>query len=366
MPDDARWTMMGYADQLARRVTPGARRRPRRARLVLGLLWLLCVTCLGASLAMVGLVSASRAGQQILLDTLATIGLGTPAEGASVAAVRCSYHRRTGRYALSEHQCDVTVIDRGVRHRMDVRSTGALTPAEARRVVRIGAAPAVAWPAGVMASRWVQMSPLSLGLALLLPLAWYSGREIARTHRIMAAIRSGEPREAVLLRRHASRKRSDAGVWWEFAYDHDGARRFGRTLLQADPMILDGVATRGIALVTPDGEAVLMRGDGGPLAFAADDRAWIADMTHALRHAHRRAAPGLDDAAARLAPGPERDVVSAFEAAWRAVDAAALDAAIKRRHDAAAALPLETVDRLLDLCRAALRAPAGRAIPAGG
>lgn len=347
--------MMGFAEQLGRRIGPGARRRPPRAGLKLTVLWFICTVSIGASIAMTLSVFGSRTGQQLLLDTIASLGLGTPEAGARVDAVRCSYARRTGRYAISGYQCDVAIRHGRYAQRADLHTSGLVSAPEAGAVVRIGAALAVAWPADVMASRWMQISPLALGFVLVLPLARFSGREISRTHRVLAVLRAGAPREVTLLRRRASRKRSDPGVWWDFAYDHDGARRFGRMLLEADPAILDRARTRGVALVTPDGEAVLMRGDGSPLAFGVEERAWIADMTHALRHAHRRAAPGLDDLAARLAPGPERDFVAAFDASWHAFDAAAADAAIVRRHDAAAALKPAAVDRLLALCCAETR-----------
>jgi hypothetical protein len=362
MPDDARWTMMGFADQLGRRIEPGHRRVPRRAALRLALGWAFWLFLVSLAMLIVGLVFTSPAGRQVLRDTAASAGFGTPTADARLLAIRCERTERRGRWAISGERCDVTVSDRGVRRTLDLRVSSVLTPGELRGFVRIGDALALRWPAGVMIERWVQVSPIALGLALLLPLAWYLSADLMDAQRCLATIRSGVPLEVDLLRRVLPRRSTDAGQSWEFAYEINRRRRFGRTRLDAEPLIVDAAATRAVALITPGGAAQLLRCDGHPLAFDADDVQWIHALSFALCDSIRPEAPGLAALAASVS-GAERDVVEAFTEAWHAADPETAHAANARRHQAAAKLPLAAIDALLARCRAETRR---RPIPAEG
>ena len=362
MPDDVRWTMMGFADQLGRRILPAHRQVPRRAGLWIALGWAFCLFLVSLAVLIVGLVFVSPPGQQLLLDTAASAGFGTPAKDARLTAIRCERVERRGRWAVSGRRCDVTVIDRGVRRTLDLRVNSELRPDELRGAVRIGDSLALRWPPGVTLERWIQVSPIALGLALLLPLAWYLGTGLVGWQRRLTAIRSGVPREVDLLRRVLPRNDTDTEQTWTFAYDVNGRRRFGRTVLDAEPLIIDVTATRAVALITPGGSVQLLRCDGRPLAFAEDDVQWIYALSFALRDAHRAQAPGLAALAASLS-GAERDFVATFAEAWHAVDPETANAANTRRRQAAAKLPLATIDMLLARCRAETRR---RATPAAG
>lgn len=197
MPDDARWTMMGFADQLGRRLAPAHRRLPRRAWLWFTLGWTFWLFLVSLAVLSVSLVFVSPSGRQLLRDTAASAGFGTPAPEARLTAIRCDRVERRGRWAISGQRCDVTLSDRGVRRMLDFRVNGALVPDELRGVVRIGDSLGLRWSAGVTLERWIQVAPVALGLALLLPLAWYLGAELLGCHRRLAAIRSGAERDFV-------------------------------------------------------------------------------------------------------------------------------------------------------------------------
>ena len=340
---------------LRRRLSPAHRVVPTSLGLLAGAAWMLAVTCSGTTLVIIGVLAFADAPRQLALDTLASLGLGTPREGAQLTGISCSYHRGTGRLELNEHRCSVVVQDGRARLRIDLRAGEAPTRADAGDVVTILGAPAIPWRAGVMWSRWAQMLPLAIPFLLLVPLAAAGTQAGVRLSRRLRVIGAGEPVAADLLRRRAGKDQRIAR--WDIAFDHAGRRRYARVETPAMPVLLDGVATRGVALVTPGGSAELLQDGGWPLTLDARTAEWLTARSAAMRFAVRPLAPGLAAMAETLPQGAERDYAHALDQVWHAGTEAASHAAFEALQAAAARLPPARIDALLQSLRSCMPPP---------
>lgn len=206
-----------------------------------------------------------HAGRGLLLDTALAAGLGAPLPGARVSIGSCEYaDTRAGGRAPGHWTCTATVIvDRQPRvltlestTRFDLRPLGAGT---------VLGQTGLYWPSGMLAARWWNVAKLvATGFALmamaLVLLAW-----LGPDRRLMRA-RQGRIRVVDLLTWRGR-------PWFAFPDDR-GRTRFRRADAETAPLVLDGLRTRGVALVTGR-SAVLLSARLHPLELPEEERAVI-------------------------------------------------------------------------------------------
>jgi hypothetical protein len=344
---------VAFVERFRRRLQPEFRVVPGRILAMLVVGWVLAVTCLGALLAVGWVLVAADAPRQVVLDTAASLGVGTARPDTRVAGISCSFHRDSGRLAMNEHRCSVRVQDGRDSLRLDLRTAEPLTRPDAGPVVGVLGQVAIPWPAGVMWGRWVRMLPFALAFGLLVPLAWAGLSIIRRTTRQVRAITRGELLPADLLCRRVG-KGANPIIRWDIAYDQGGRRRRARIEAPGLPILLDGLATRGVVLGTPGGAVEILQAGGWPLTLDLPTATWLTDSAEALRLADRPLAPDLAAVAQRLPEGTERAYVTAFDRLWHAETHELSRTAMTQLHAAAARLAPARVDALLQSLRAAL------------
>ena len=145
-----------------------------------------------------------------------------------------------------------------------------------------------------------------------------------------------------------------------------GRRRFARSL-PGGPLQLDGVVTRGAALMAPDGKAWLILNNFWPLALAEADAKRIMDETLAFgpasarrcllwRASRRAGAARLAAIERNLAEGnAQRAYVLAWRLVWDYVDAATAEKALQLRSRAGAKLGAKMTRAALAACRELVR-----------
>jgi hypothetical protein len=254
---------------------------------------------------------------------------------------------------MNEHRCSVRVQDGRDSLRLDLRTAEPLTRSDAGPVVGVLGQVAIAWPAGVMWGRWVRMLPFALAFGLLAPLAWAGLRVIRGSTRQVRAITRGELLPADLLCRRVG-KGANPIIRWDIAYDQGGRRRLARIEAPGLPILLDGLATRGVVLAAPGGAVEILQAGGWPLTLDLPAATWMTDSAESLRLADRPLAPGLAAVVQRLPDGAERDYAKAFDRLWHAETHDLSRAAMTQMHAAAARLAPARVDALLQSLRAAL------------
>lgn len=278
---------------------------------------------------------------QNLADLAATAGLGQSIDGAAVESWNCGPYARDSFWERSQ---------RGIRHQCTIRIRGAIsTDYEFRtgysaayapgRVVRIGTMVAVAWPGWVMLERLTSFGTTVVIGLLLSALGLFILRELRRA-------RSFERPDARIVDVDLlCRKLLKQGALWHFAYDFHGRRVIGQETVLADPILTDGVVTRGAAIIAPDGKAQLLTQATTGIALPTEA---IAAHFHAYRPP---LTPGFAGLVAAAHEGSERDYVAAYGRAWHDPDVAEVNRAIIARHDAALSLDRARVDALLRQCR---------------
>lgn len=322
-----------------------------------GLAWALAIIGPTVLLVICGVLALAEVPRQLALDTLASAGLGSPLPKAEVRSVSCSYHRGTGRLELNEHRCRVRVWDGGdILLSLEVRSTEPLERSDAGPVVTVFGQLAAPWPASVMLGRWLPMLPLALPFILLVPLTWSAVSTIRSITRHIRVVLEGEPQVADLLCRRAG-KDEDAPTRWDIAFEHDDHRRFAQVEAQAAPVVLDRPATRGIALVAPDGSVEILEAGGWPLTLDAATATWLTERSEAMRASDRPNVTRLTAFAGRLPEGAERDYAQAYGRLSRADTFEDFRAAYDDLHAAAARIDRVRLDALLQDLRESSAGP---------
>lgn len=190
--------------------------------------------------------------------------------------------------------------------------------------------------------------PALLFFAALGALLLWAAGELSLSRRLA---RRGRIVEVDLLRRRMLPRR---GAVWEFAYDRQGKRVYGRATVYRDPLILDGTVTRGAALVMGRRHLLLLSGLT-PLHLPPGDADRLAGVIAAHFNAER---PRAGSAPAMLAAAEPSDWAKRFIAAqteaWNAPDVPQVNAAIDLRHTAASQAGRREVDALLQRVRASL------------
>ena len=291
-----------------------------RTRLFAGTL-VAALLILGGLGLLLGYFGLDRAGRGLLLDTALAAGLGSPLPGARVSIGGCDYaDTRAGGRAPGHWICTATVtVDRQPRvltlestTRYDLRPLGAGT---------LLGQTALYWPAGMLAARWRNVAILvATGLALLamgtILLAW-----LAPDRRLM---RAGKGRV------HPVDLLTWRGRPWFAFPDRRGRTRVQRADARTAPLLLDGLWTRGAALVTGR-SAVLLDAELQPLQLPGEARAAILAEAARLRQqgqARRPLPPRPDDPPTlmrrierlenRVAAEPGRKALAdLYEEAWR-------------------------------------------------
>jgi hypothetical protein len=298
---------------------------------------------LGAALLVALAHGRDRWVPQNLADLAATLGLGRTVAGASVESWNCGPYQRDTFIERAHrgirHQCLVRV--RGsVTHDYEFR-TGYSAAYAPGRVASVGGRIAVAWPGWVMLERLTDLAVsvvIALGMVGFGALMLRYARQAARFERATARIVDAD----LLCRRMFPKS-----ALWDFAYEIEGRRVLARGPVEVDPVITDGVVTRGAAVVASGGGAQLLTvADAESLGEPV--RAGITQAFHARR---LPLDAGFAELVTRTPSGPERAYVEAFGRAWHDPDVAQVNAAILARHEAALALPPARVEALLRDCR---------------
>ena len=320
---------------------------PRRLRLLLAAAWILSVVMGGVAIGLGALFVHLPSGRQLLVDTALTLRLGEPIPGARIErAGSCSHYRTTGRPAWSGYRCDFLVTGPGLRHRIETDLSEPVTASRIGEPGRVLGQVGAAWPAGLLARRWVQLLPFPVTMAFVCVVAAAGARQARSLTRVRRLLRRGRLQGVDLLRRREiGRARQGPRIVWDFAYDHEGRRRHAADELP-QPLLLDAVVTRAAALVGPDGDAILVEP-----GFV--DPALVA-LIEERRVVSRWVTPALDALAASSPPGPRRAFVEAYRDLWAWGGPVEAAAALARRNAAGAILDPAAIDDLLARCRAAL------------
>lgn len=251
-----------------------------RTRLMAGYIAAALLFLIGLGL-LIAYFGFDRAGRGLLVDTALAAGLGSPLPGARVNIGGCEYAgTRAGSRLPGQWTCTATVIvDRqptvltlDTVSRFDLRPSGAGTI-----LGRIG----IYWPAGVLAARWWNVAILLvIGFGLmaiaLAALCW-----AAPDRRLMRA-RKGRIRVVDLLTWRGR-------PWFAFPDDR-GRTRFQRADSDTVPLVLDGLRTRGAALVSGR-SAVLLDAQLQPLELPEEERAPILEKAAILQREGQRRVP---------------------------------------------------------------------------
>jgi len=294
----------------------------------------------------VGFVANERTTRQTAADAAAAFGFGAPIANARVEDVSCSpRYRSSTSAAILFHRCDVRIAGPAGRLAdMQIDLHRPVTIAEAGAVHRVGMQWAVVWPRPLALRRAAPVVPL---LALVAGVGafgvWAVLRALTNWQAIRAA-RHGQIVEVDLLRRRRKRGR----FRWDFGFDHQGARRFGSSPVSADPIILDGVVTRGAALVAPSGKAWLLVAGFVPLDWPGSIRNALSRQIGDSFDLPRTAlGDAFDVYVDSLPAGPGRDYAEAWRMSWNAPDVEGVNIGLERRHAGAGRLALADVDALL-------------------
>jgi hypothetical protein len=287
--------------------------------------------------------------QQIGANLLASIGFGDTITEIRVDRIDCSHWsgHRGGVY-----HCDATLIGpTGISKELAVSSSFDLEEREPPRVTRILGRTALGYPLWLML---VDLFPIFLAVAFcggMVFLGWFmlgGGDFLLRRRYHHARII-----EVDLLRR---KMRNELLADWDLAFEDGGRRRIQRYAVAECPVLLDGIVTRGAALVPRRGKARLLTLSYWPLDLDEPTLAALQVDVGASYHAPRSALPDRFIECVAAAEGAEREFVEGWRAAWSGPDVEAINAGIGQRHDAALKLSAKRLDALLRRCRECARA----------
>jgi hypothetical protein len=305
------------ADQIRWPAPPYAVERLAVYRRVAG--WVLVVMAGGILLGLtVGFFSVHDGARNLLIDTAASLGLGAKEADSRVEAERCN-HRGGG------YQCRLIIHRRapsGAMERIaiDAEFHNAADVARLTEVRRVFGVVALRWPAGILLRQWLELWVLLIPLAFAGFIYWIAHALLREDYLKHRAGRDGLIVSADLLFHDQV---------WRFAYrDRRGRQRFGKGDGGTE-LRLDGVVTKGAALVARNGRAWLLQDSLWPLQLPADQIAAVREQETALRGQPRPRLRPIDgeprEPAERLAAirdriGKDADIAQlhrAYLLAWR-------------------------------------------------
>lgn len=320
----------------------------RMTRVQRGAGWFLILICGPAILALAVLVFGyTDLGRGLVLDTASSLRLGTALD-ARIDVGGC---------------CQVTVTwfepgNRVLQKTILVDLSDADDLGRVQRARRIFGGIGLSWPMGVMLSRWLDISPLFLGFAFLGFMVWLPVRMLRADRGLARAAREGNVVPVDLLFEQGT---------WRFAYrDRRGKQRFAKAAFTGQELRLDGIVTRGVALLAPSGRAWLIYENLYPLRLAPADTAAMQAQTQPLRAAPRPPMPAFEGEPAapadRLAAirallekpgkeGLERAYVLAWRLIWDFHDIETAQQALALRNQIGAKLGPRRTLELLQECR---------------
>ena len=240
MQGDAR---RAFVEQFARRITP-EHRPAGRVRTLLAATWMLVLVCGGAAAGLATLFAVTPSLRQLVVDTALALGAGTPVENAEVTGLRCQRQSYGGRLRMVETACTLTLMQDGTRLRLELHGTGEITRDDIRGLRRLGSTLGAVWSPEVMLGRWLNVVPMLFVLALTAAIAILAARSLPRQHRHLRILREGALHEIDLLRHRAADR-----LWVDLAFNHQGARRRLTRGVDGTTLVLDGMVTRGLALL---------------------------------------------------------------------------------------------------------------------
>ncbi len=292
--------------------------------------WLLHLT--GAAI-LVMYVGFHEPGRALIVDTALALGLGRPIPEARVVPGRCEAYHASGRYGSGGWFCSMTVIDGASRTelKIDTRSRPDLTALDGAG--RVLGATGIYWHSSVLLQRWWSDLMLFLfSFALLLgPLTMRGAmRQSAR----LARLARGHLHTVELLTWSGSKS---------FAFvDDAGRRRFGQANFPAGALLLDGVATTGVALIA-DRDAVLLDQHLAPLQLDPAQHAAILARVLEVR------TNGLHRAALRPVPGDAATLTGRIEAIEAELARSPAAASLPALYDACWRLTWDSIDAAISL-----------------
>jgi len=322
----------------------------RMTRLQRGAGWFLILLCGPLLVGLAVLVFGyTDLGRGLVLDTASSLRLGTALD-ARIDVRGC---------------CHVTVTwfesgNRVSQQTIAVELSDADDLGRVQRARRIFGTIGLSWPVGVMLSRWLVIAPVFVALGFLGAMVWLACRLLRNDRGLARAAREGSMVPVDLLFEQGT---------WRFAYrDRRGRQRFAKAAFTGQELRLDGIVTRGVALMAPNtGRAWLIYENLYPLKLAPADAAALVAQTQPLRGAPRPALPAFEGEAPapadRLAAirgllenspgkeGLERAYVLAWRLIWDFPDMETAQQAFALRNQIGAKLgPRRTFDLLLE-CR---------------
>jgi hypothetical protein len=183
-----------------------------------------------------------QVGRALLVDSALAVGLGTPLPDAQVTVGACDYDATRAGSRLPGHwSCPTIVVAAGERMELSIEMISGAEDLRPRGAGRVFGETGVYWPLGTLAARWWNVSVLVLiggGLIGIATMAFYWSSRV----RSLSRARHGSVRTVELL--------TWKGRPWFAFLDDRGTRRFQRTASETVPLILDGVRTTGVALIS--------------------------------------------------------------------------------------------------------------------
>jgi hypothetical protein len=275
---------------------------------------------------MVGYFGFDRNGRALLVDTALALGLGDELS-AEIRIGTCDRYASPtpgSRYSTSGWHCPIVVAHGAEVTAFSIDVNDAADATTYLHAGRVFGAIGVRWPGRVMATRWTKDGLLILAIVLLALVTAgvaLAVRSITKPRRVA---RRGSIRSVDLLAVMGSPSFSFV--------DEGGRRRFAHAPAGPVPLILDGVATVGAAIIAGR-DAVLLREDLEPVVLPAAQRERVlASAAQVQQRAFVRAAlplrPGDQPTlAARIAAievtlragPPDAAFPALFQDAWRLV-----------------------------------------------
>lgn len=311
-------------------------------RAVHGRLRILSVSLVVANLIILVALGTADSHRQSLADLAVSYGYGRTIPDAVVEPLICVDRPYAGELA---RDCDVRIRGPQIDYEYDILVSRGL-PLEPGRIAMLDMRVAVAWPREAIWNRLGELLfflALVPGMVLLSIATFWATRGPSRRSALGARVIDVD-----LLRR----KQLIYGWAWDFGYDFDGERRYARTTVNSNPIVTDGVVTQGAAIVSAKGHARLLTIGEEPLVLEPGARNALAAAIQTRFNGRRPLLdPGFATFVATVPPGPARDFVDAFGRTWQGPTIEEINAALLDRHNAAARLEPEEVDRLLAGCR---------------
>lgn len=321
---------------------------------VWGTFWTLVLV--GSLLLTIGSASAAMlakadAIQQQIVDTAISIGAAKTLSAARVTASNCTRWRGGfGRSNGGHYVCKVAVVDGSTFAHLKLSTSFKLKNPKTLAVGRMNGRYGIVLPPQSLVLDWF---PLLLAFFIIFVVIGLGLLTLAiglRQLQLLRFARCGRVVPVDLLKR---RRLPLGWARWHFAFDLNGQRRFSTGMINRPPILWDGVVTRGAAMVTSAGKAVLLTRFFSPFHLPPGQREAAESAVQRAFYVPRiRMEPATINPALQSLTASEKAYAAAWFKAWNAEEVAAINDAVEDRHRAAARLEPEQLDVLLTTCRA--------------